>query len=203
MLRVGLSGGLGAGKSTIGRMLAARGAAVIDTDQVARAVLGPGSPGERAVLDRFGPIVASPEGRLDRRALAEVVFRSAPERLALESITHPLIREAVEASLHDLETAGSEVAVVQIPLLDRPRRQDYRLDLVVVVEAPLHLALQRAAERGFSEPDARARMAAQPDPQERRAAADRVVVNDGTLEELEVQVDELWAWLLQRARGST
>ncbi len=202
MLRTGLTGGLGAGKSTVGQMLAARGAVVIDTDQVAREVTAPGSPGERAVLDHFGPSVASPEGYLDRRALADLVFRSRPELLALEAITHPLIRESVEAKLEAVAQAGRPVAVVQIPLLDRVRRRQYRLDVVVLVEAPEGVAIRRAADRGLSESDAQARIAAQPSEQERRAASDVVLPNSGTLQELEARVDDLWVWLLEQSRAT-
>jgi dephospho-CoA kinase len=202
LLRTGLTGGLGAGKSTVGQMLAARGAVVIDTDQVAREVTAPGSPGERAVLDHFGPSVASPEGYLDRRALADLVFRSRPELLALEAITHPLIRESVEAKLEAVAQAGRPVAVVQIPLLDRVRRRQYRLDVVVLVEAPEGVAIRRAADRGLSESDAQARIAAQPSEQERRAASDVVLPNSGTLQELEARVDDLWVWLLEQSRAT-
>jgi dephospho-CoA kinase len=183
-------------------MLAARGAVVIDTDQVAREVTAPGSPGERAVLDHFGPSVASPEGYLDRRALADLVFRSRPELLALEAITHPLIRESVEAKLEAVAQAGRPVAVVQIPLLDRVRRRQYRLDVVVLVEAPEGVAIRRAADRGLSESDAQARIAAQPSEQERRAASDVVLPNSGTLQELEARVDDLWVWLLEQSRAT-
>jgi dephospho-CoA kinase len=180
-------------------MLAARGAAVIDTDHVAREVLAPGSAGERAVLERFGPLVASPSGHLDRRALADLVFRSHEDRLALEAITHPLIRSIVDTKLDALAAAGRAVAVVQIPLLDRDRRQQYCLDVVVLVDAPEEVALRRAALRGLSESDAKARMAAQPSDEERRSAADWVLPNSATLEELEARVDELWSWLLERS----
>jgi dephospho-CoA kinase len=202
LLRTGLTGGLGAGKTTVGQMLAARGAAVIDTDLVAREVLAPGSAGERAVLERFGPAVASPSGHLDRRALADLVFRSQPDRLALEAITHPLIRSMVEAELDALAAAGRAVAVIQIPLLDRNRRHQYCLDVVVLVDAPEEVALRRAVLRGLSVSDAKARMAAQPSDEERRSAADWVLPNSATLDELEARVDELWSWLLQRSAST-
>lgn len=202
MLRTGLTGALGAGKSTVGRLLAERGAAVIDTDDVAREILAPGSAGERAVLERFGPSVATPGGQLDRRALAALVFGSPGERLALEAITHPLIRSSVEAKLQALAEAGPPVVVVQIPLLDRRRRAEYALEAVVLVEATSEVAYRRAATRGFSEQEVRARVAAQPSEDERRAVSDFVLPNNGTLEELEARVDDLWAWLLERARAA-
>ena len=215
---------MGAGKSTVGRLLAARGALVIDTDEVAREVLAPGTPGERAVLELFGPSVAHEDGSLDRRALASRVFASASDRLALEAITHPLIRKEVNACLAVLEAgagaanprgdaravasgptghAGARrrpaMVVIEIPLLDRSRRREYDLDTVVLVEAPNDIALQRATRRGIPKDEAIARMAAQPTTAERRAAADRVITNAGSLQELEAQIDHvLWLWLLQK-----
>ncbi len=223
-MRIGLSGGLGAGKSTVGRLLAARGAVVIDTDQVAREVLAPGGAGERAVLEHFGPSVALANGSLDRRALADLVFAVPSERLALEAITHPLIRRGVEERIASLE-AGADagatpahagatpahagatpaaartraVVVIEIPLLDAARRRDYSLDTVVLVEAPEAVAVLRAQRRGISREQAIARMAAQPTPADRRAAADRVITNTGSLRELEAQVNDLWADLVQDA----
>jgi dephospho-CoA kinase len=217
-------------------MLAARGAYVIDTDEVAREVLARGSAGESAVLERFGPTVRAPDGGLDRRALARRVFREPADRLALEAITHPLIRQVVEARLGALEAGGGAVAggdaragtgkigetgalhargvaggggdtsapqpliaVLEIPLLDQPRRRQYQLDVVVLVEAPTDIALRRAAERGFSEQEARARLAAQPSQGERRAAADRVLSNSRDLSRLEESVGQLWDWITQTA----
>ncbi len=208
----------------MGRLLAARGALVIDTDEVARLVLAPGTAGESAVLELFGPSVAHEDGSLDRRALAHRVFASPSERLALEAITHPLIRREVDARLAALEAEtgaadpsgdasastsgpGGEtgapkqptMVVIEIPLLDRSRRREYELDTVVLVEAPDDIALQRATRRGIPKEEARARMAAQPTTAERRAAADRVITNAGSLQELKAQIDHvLWPWLLQK-----
>ena len=191
---------------------------VIDTDQVAREVLAPGGAGERAVLEYFGPSVAGDNGSLDRRALADLVFAVPSERLALEAITHPLIRREVEERLASLEAGASAgatparagappagaarpraVVVIEIPLLDAARRRDYGLDTVVLVEAPETVAVQRAERRGIPREQATARMAAQPTPAERRAAADRVITNAGSLQELEAQVNDLWADLVQDA----
>ena len=191
---------------------------VIDTDQVARQVLAPGGAGERAVLEHFGPSVARDNGSLDRRALADLVFAVPSERLALEAITHPLIRREVEERLASLEAGASAgatparagappagaarpraVVVIEIPLLDAARRRDYGLDTVVLVEAPETVAVQRAERRGIPREQATARMAAQPTPAERRAAADRVITNAGSLQELEAQVNDLWADLVQDA----
>lgn len=203
-MRVALIGGLGAGKSTVGQRLAARGAIVIDVDQVARDVIRPGSAGLRAVLERFGDRArarSAPEGQaeqLDRKALADIVFTDTTARLGLEEITHPLIRAEVARQLAQV---NSDVTVIELPLLDRKRRLDYQLDVVVLVDAPEETAVRRAVKRGMAERDARARMAAQPTTAERRMAADRVLVNDGDLEQLESAVDELWAWLIERLGG--
>jgi dephospho-CoA kinase len=211
VLRVGLTGALGAGKSTVGKALAARGAALIDADQVARDVTGPGSPGERAVLERFGDRATARSGpagetrRLDRNALAAIVFSDEAERLALEAITHPLIRAEV---LRRLALAGSdalagdEVVVIEIPLLDAQRRVDYGLDVVVLIDTPEGVALRRAVGRGMTETAARARTAVQPSDAQRRLLADQAIANDGSLEDLENAVDELWAWLVGMAQGS-
>ena len=194
-MQVGLTGGLGSGKSTVGRALAARGAAVIDADQVARAVVERGSAGERAVIDRFGAGVTGPDGHIDRAALARVVFADAGERLALEAITHPLVREEIARQVESLE---APIVVIELPLLDASRRRQYDLDVVVLVDTREELAIERAVDRGMTEQDARARIAAQPNNAQRRAAADWVVVNDGDLAQLDIAVDELWAWLENR-----
>jgi dephospho-CoA kinase len=191
-MRVGLTGGLGAGKSTVGKALATRGAAVIDADQVARRVIEPGSDGERAVLERFGPAVKGPDGHLDRQALASIVFANAPELLALEAITHPLVHDEIA---RELASSPAEVVVIELPLLTAGGRQKYGLDFVVLVDTPEELAVRRAVGRGMAEPDVRARMAAQPSSRERRAASDWVLVNDGDQAQLEAAVDELWARL--------
>ncbi len=206
VLRVGLTGTLGAGKSTVGKAMATRGAVVIDADQVARDVTAQGSPGERALLEHFGDRATARSGpageppHLDRRRLADIVFSDATERLALEAITHPLIRTEV---LRRVALAPAEIVVIEIPLLDKSRRFDYGLDVVVLMDAPEKVAVQRALARGMTETGARARMAAQPSGAERRLLADRVLVNDGSMEDLESAVDELWAWLVRKTpRGS-
>ena len=196
MLLVGLSGSLGSGKSTVGRALAARGAAVIDADQVARDVLAPGSAGAQAVLEHFGPGVRRPDGSIDRQALAEVVFADPAQRAALEAITHPLVNQEVRRRVAAL---GEQLVVVEMPLLDARRRDEYGFDVVVLVETPPEVAVHRAAGRGMTEDEARARMAAQPTALQRRQVADRTLANDGTRAELEAAVEALWAWLRSQA----
>lgn len=199
MLLVGLSGSLGSGKSTVGRALAARGAAVIDADRVAREVLAPGSAGAQAVFDHFGDGVRRPDGSVDRQALAAIVFSDRDERAALEAITHPLVHQDVGRRVAEL---GDAVIVVEIPLLDAARRHQYGFDTVVLVETTPDIAVRRAVGRGMSEADARARMAAQPTTAQRRQVADRTLANDGSRADLEAAVDALWAWL-QTRRSNT
>jgi len=195
VLLVGLSGSLGSGKSTVGRALAARGAAVIDADRVARDVLAPASPGAQAVLDHFGGGVRRPDGSVDRQALAAIVFADPDERAALEAITHPLVHHEVRRRVAEL---GDTVIVVEIPLLDAARRHQYGFDVVVLVETSPDIAVRRALGRGMTEADARARMAAQPTAAQRRQVADRTLANDGSRADLEAAVDDLWAWLQTR-----
>ena len=186
---------------------------MIDADQVARDVTAPGSAGERAVLDRFGEGATARSGpsgetgQLDRKRLADIVFSDAAERLALEAITHPLIRAEVlrrvalvdsEALAHDEASAHNQVVVIEVPLLDDQRKLDYGLDVVILIDAPEDVAVERAVGRGLTTTAARARMAAQPSGAQRRLLADRALVNDGDLEDLEIAVDELWSWLLTK-----
>lgn len=190
-MRVGLSGGVGSGKSTVARLLAERGAIVIDADAVAREVVASGTPGLAAVVERFGPGVLR-DGHLDRAALAAIVFRDVTARRDLEAITHPLIRARVE----QLAAAAPPDAVVvnDTPLLvevgDRAG-----LDLVVIVLAAEATRVARLAGRGMAGADARARIAAQASDEQRRAFADVLIDNDGTMAELTAQVDALWTRL--------
>lgn len=171
---------------------------MIDADQVARQVLARGGPGERAVVERFGPRVVAGDGSLDRRALAQMVFAEADARLALEEITHPLIEREVARRVAALPGG---VVVIELPLLDGDRRRRFGLDVVVLVEAPKELEVERAvAQRGMAEADVWARLAAQPGPGARRSVADRVIVNDGSREALQAAADELWEWLANLAR---
>jgi dephospho-CoA kinase len=163
---------------------------VVDSDAIAREVVQPGTPGLAAVVDAFGPQVLRPDGALDRPALAAVVFADPAARDRLNGIVHPLIRDRSAA----LVAAAPPDAVVvhDIPLLVEGGRWD-GFDLVLVVEADVVTRLARLAERGLPEADARARMAAQATDEQRRAAADVVLDNSGTPEELAAQVDEFWA----------
>jgi dephospho-CoA kinase len=190
---VGLTGGIGAGKSEVARQLAELGAVVIDSDRIAREVVEPGTPGLTAVVAEFGPEVLAPDGTLDRPKLGRIVFGS-PERLAaLNAIVHPL----VGARAAELTAAAGPDAVLinDVPLLaENGLAKLY--DLVVVVDASPSTQLDRLVRlRGMPEADARARMAAQASREERLAVADVVIDNDGPLEALAPQVRALWARL--------
>ncbi len=196
MLRCGLTGGIGSGKSTVAAGLVARGAGLVDADVVAREVVEPGSPAFAPVVARFGPEVVGADGRLDRAALAAVVFADASARADLEALTHPVIGERMLAAARAAEEAGRRVLVLDAALLDRRSRERYHLDVVVVVDTPVEVAVRRLVERrGFAEADARARVAAQASREERRALADLVVDNSGDREALEAEIDRTWSWL--------
>ena len=196
MLRVGLSGGIGSGKSTVARGLARRGAIVIDADAIAREVVEPGQPGLAAVVERFGPEVLTPDGRLDRPALAALVFEDAAARADLNAIVHPLV--AAESARRMGDAPADSVVVLDVPLLVEAAKSGY--DVVVIVEAPEDVRIERLIGRGMAADDARRRMAAQASDEDRRKVADVVLDNGGTEEELEAQLDSLWAQLTASLR---
>jgi len=180
---VGLTGGIGSGKSSLAAAFGRLGCPVIDADLIARRCVVPGSPVLAAVVARFGPEVLSADGTLDRARLASIVFHDEVARRDLEAITHPCISAAIRAELGDLGSASvvPDVVVVEHPLLVETGPHDW-VDLLVVVEAPEDVRIVRLVRgRGMTEQDARARIAAQTDDATRRSAADHVVVNDGDL----------------------
>lgn len=196
MLRIGLTGGVGSGKSTVARMLVERGARLVDSDVLAREVVAPGTPGLAAVVDAFGDGVLTGEGVLDRAALAAVVFADPAARARLDGIVHPLVRERARAIVEGLP---SDAVVVQdIPLLVETG-QAAAFDLVLVVEADVEVRVARLASRGMAEDDARARITAQASDAQRRAAADVVLDNSGSTEALAVQVERFWTDRVQPA----
>ncbi|MFH8802939.1 dephospho-CoA kinase [Streptomyces sp. NPDC017936] len=198
MLKVGLTGGIGAGKSEVSRLLVRCGAVLIDADRIAREVVEPGTPGLAAIVDAFGEDVLAGDGSLDRPRLGSVVFAD-PEKLAvLNGIVHPLVGARSRA----LEDAAPEDAVVvhDVPLLTENGLAPL-YDVVIVVDAPVETQLDRLVRlRGMTEEDARARMAAQATREQRREIADIVIDNDVPLADLERRVKDVWADLAHRAR---
>ncbi|MFD5816008.1 dephospho-CoA kinase [Streptomyces sp. NPDC127038] len=198
MLKVGLTGGIGAGKSEVSRLLVEHGAVLIDADRIAREVVAPGTPGLAAVVEAFGEDVLTSEGALDRPRLGSIVFADPDKLAVLNSIVHPLVGARSRA----LEDAAPEDAVVvhDVPLLAENGLAAL-YDLVVVVDARPETQMDRLVRlRGMTEEDARARMAAQTSRDKRLSIADIVVDNDVPLEELERRVRDVWAELVRRAR---
>lgn len=199
-LVVGLTGGIASGKSTVARRLAELGAIVIDADVLAREVVAPGTDGLAAVADAFGAGVLTPDGSLDRAALGRIVFAGAgagenPALRRLEAITHPRIADLRAARQEQAVAAGARVIVQDIPLLVEKHLAG-EVDVVVVVHAPAEERVARLMrDRGMTEADARARVAAQATDAERRAVADEWLDNSGSPAELLAAVDGLWARL--------
>ena len=195
-MRVGLTGGIGAGKSEVSRRLRDLGAVIIDADAIAREVVAPGTPGLAQVVAAFGPGVLTPGGALDRPRLGEIVFTDPAQLARLNAIIHPLVSERmlqIERSV-----PPDAVVVHDVPLLAENNLAS-RYDVVVVVDAPPEVALDRLARlRGMPGEQARARMAAQASREQRLAVADLVVDNSGSVTDLDTQVKRLWTELQHR-----
>ena len=205
MLRVGLTGGIGSGKSEVARRLAERGAVVIDADVAAREVVVPGSPGLAQIAAAFGEGVLRPDGSLDRERLGQTVFADPGLRATLNAIVHPLVRtwmeEAERAAVRAAPPPGP-VVVHDVPLLAESRGKA-GFDAVIVVDVPPEVQVDRLVRlRGMAEEQARSRMAAQASREQRLAVADIVIDNSGSLAELDRQVGDLWAQLRRRAAES-
>ncbi|HEV7195947.1 MAG TPA: dephospho-CoA kinase [Pedococcus sp.] len=197
MLRIGLTGGIGSGKSTVAARFAELGATVVDADALARAALAPGTPGLAAVLQRFGADLA-PDGVLDRTRLGSIVFADPAALADLNAIVHPIVA-ARTAEL--MAQAGQDAVVVyDVPLLVE-NDLAAGFDAVVVVEAPLQTRLSRLAERGLDEESARSRIAAQASDEQRRAVATVLLDNSGSLAELAQQVGAAWRRLVAAPDG--
>jgi dephospho-CoA kinase len=199
VLRIGLTGGIGSGKTTVAALLAEHGAIVIDSDVLAREVVAPGSPGLEAVVEAFGPGVLTSAGELDRAAMGRLAFADRTARTRLEAIIHPLVRRRAA----DIESAAPEHAVVvhDIPLLVETG-QAGSFDIVVVVDTPVRLQIDRLTrERGMTPEEARSRIGAQASRDERLAVADHVIVNDGAMSGLRAAVDRLWTQLSRHRDG--
>jgi dephospho-CoA kinase len=197
---VGLTGGIGSGKSTVAQMLVERGAVVVDADAIARQVVEPGSPALAKLVERFGPDILAPDGSLDRPALAAKAFVTEESKNDLEAITHPAIGAEF---LRQVAAAPDDGIVVHdVPLLVESTR-GYDYGAVIVVEAPKELRLARLQARGVDREDAERRMAVQATDEERRKVATWVVDNSKDLAHLEAQVEAIWAELQERARAAT
>lgn len=196
---VGLTGGIGSGKSAVSRLLADRGAVVVDADLVAREVVAPGTPGLARLVEAFGPGVLQPDGALDREALGKRVFPDPAALATLNAVVHPLIGARTEVLVDQAREQGARVLVHDVPLLVENGLAPL-YDAVVVVAATPATQLDRLTRlRGMSEQDARARIGAQAVLADRLAVATHVVDNDGPIRELPPQVDRLWAALLALA----
>ena len=198
MLLVGLTGGIGSGKSTVARMLEERGAIVLDADALARSVVEPGTPGHDLVVDRFGANILAPGGNIDREALASIVFADPAARRDLEEIVHPEVRRlfAEECERHN----DSDVVVVfSAPLLVETGMHT-AFDVLLVVSASVETQIERLMrDRGMGEDQVRARIAAQLPLEDKAAVADVLIDNEGPWEDLERQVGRIWVDLAERA----
>ena len=192
MLLVGLTGGIGAGKSTVANLLAERGAVVLDADQVARDVVEPDQPAFAALVEEFGPDIVGSDGRLDRAAVAAKAFSTPEGKAALDAITHPAIH--AEFGRRMLEAPPDAIVVMDVPLLVESKTAAERgYEVVIVVEAPEDIRLDRLEGRGLDRSDAAARMRAQATDEERRAVATHLLDNGADHDALVAQVDTLWA----------
>ena len=192
MIRVGLTGGIGSGKSTVARMLAEHGAIVIDADRVAREIVEPGQPALAEIADRFGPDVIEKSGALDRAGLAAIVFHDTTALADLNAITHPRVAERTEELISN--APEDSIVVYDMPLLvENDLAEGW--DTVIVVIADRQVRIARLRERGLEDDDIEARMARQASDEERRAVADIVIENSGSLGDLESQIDMVWSSL--------
>jgi dephospho-CoA kinase len=199
VLNVGLTGGIGAGKSEVTRRFAALGAMIIDADAIAREVVALGTPGLDAVLTEFGEQVRAADGSLDRDKLAAIVFADNAARARLNAIVHPLIGDRVAELMAEINEPD-QIVVNDVPLIVEAGIAD-RYDVVVVVDSPVDLQLERLTTiRGMTTEAAQARISAQASREQRVAIADHVVTNDGDLDHLDHQIREVWEKLSGRAR---
>jgi len=195
VLLLGLTGGIGSGKSTVSALLAEKGAVIIDADAITRSVQQPGQPVFDAMVERFGPGIVGSDGNLDRAGLAKIVFADEQARKDLEHIVHPAVGAEMIQRMQD-EADTDHVVVYDVPLLVEAARRAMSFAGVIVVDIDPEIAVRRVVEqRGMDEQDVRARIANQASRAERIAAADKVIDNSGTRDDLRRQVDEVWAWI--------
>ena len=195
-MKVGLTGGIGAGKSTVADLFSQKGAVVIRSDELARQVIEPQTPGFQQVIDRFGKEFVNSEGYIDRAKLAQIVFQDDAALKDLEKIVHPLVRSKTNQIIdqHTSET----IIVNEIPLL-LEKKMESLFDFLVIVISSEKNRLERLSQRGLTTEQASARMAKQVSDDERKAAADFLIVNDGNLDQLEVDVEKIWQTLQERS----
>jgi len=194
-MKVGLTGGIGAGKSTVADLFSQKGAVVIRSDELARQVIEPQTPGFQQVIDRFGKDFVNSEGYIDRAKLAQIVFQDDAALNDLENIIHPLVRSKTNQIIdqHTSET----IIVNEIPLL-LEKKMESLFDFLVIVISSEKNRLERLSQRGLNTEQATARMAKQVSDDERKAAADFLIVNDGNLDQLEADVEKIWQTLQER-----
>lgn len=194
MILLGLTGGIGSGKSTVSQLLSARGAVIIDADAITRELQAPGAPLLTEIAERFGADVIAADGSLDRAALASIVFADADALADLNKIVHPAVAKEMDRRLSEQRDTDN-VVVLDIPLLaENPRKG---LSGVVVVDVPVDVAVERlVGQRGMDEADARARISKQASREDRLKIADVVIDNAGDLADLERRIDEVWSWAL-------
>jgi dephospho-CoA kinase len=200
VLLVGLTGGIGSGKSTVSQLLAERGAVIIDADAIVRELQQPGTPVFDAMVERFGPTIVADDGTLDRAAVASIVFTDEQAKKDLEAIVHPAVGAEMIRRLG--EHAGTDrIVVYDVPLLVESGKKGY--GAVLVVDVDPDVAVDRLVRfRGMSEADARNRIANQVPREQRLAVADRVLDNSGAVEDLAAQVDDVWAFLVALERDA-
>lgn len=192
MIRVGLTGGIGAGKSTVANMLEEHGAVIIDADEISRELVEPGEPALHLLVEEFGPEIIRPDGSLNRGALAAAAFSDEEGTAKLNAIMHPLIRAESTRRLQAAAEEGADIVVYDMPLLVETDQADL-VDLVVVVDVPVEMQIERATSmRGLEEFDVKRRIAVQATREDRRAVADVVIDNSGDRWQTQRQVDELW-----------
>jgi dephospho-CoA kinase len=196
VLLVGLTGGIGSGKSTVSALLREHGAFIVDADAITRELQQPGTAVFDAMVERFGPSIVAGDGTLDRAAVASVVFTDEQARKDLEGIVHPAVGAEMLRQLQE-HTGTDHVVVYDVPLLVESGKKGY--GAVLVVDVDPDTAVRRLVEhRGFAEADARNRVANQASREQRVAVADQVIDNSGSLDDLRRRVDEVWKWLVER-----
>lgn len=202
MLLVGLTGGIGSGKSTVSALLAERGAILIDADVIARQIVEPGEETWTKIIEHFGPDILRADQSIDREELARIVFSDPHKRVLLNELTHPKVMSIIAGRLEELRSTNA-IVVADIPLLTETAGAKEMFEIIVVVEASPQVRAERlGADRGMAAEDVLARIASQASDTDRRAVADLVINNDGDRDALQVQIEDLWTTLVERRAES-